>query len=97
MSTTIALPEQLAPALVEAVQELLQQVELTSHPDLVIDLTYRGPRCVVCHEGGKLGGHHGPDGRIEWIHKGCHRRLHHRGRLSPADWARINQRARTAC
>lgn len=79
MGTTIALPERLAPSLVAAVEGLLAEVALTEHPDLVVDLTYRGPHCVVCHEGGKLGGHHGADGRIEWIHKSCHRRLHQRG------------------
>jgi hypothetical protein len=72
----ITLPPDLAPSLVEQVVELLDAVTLTPAPPLVIDLTYRGPRCVVCHQGGKLGGHHGRDGRIEWIHRKCHRRLH---------------------
>ena len=79
MTATIALPEQLAPALAARVEQLLAEVPLVEHPDLVINLTGRVHTCVVCHEGGKLGGHHGDDGRIEWIHKSCHRRLHRRG------------------
>ena len=74
----LALPLDLAPSLVDRLRALLAEVQLTHAPDLVIDLAYRGPRCVVCHLGGKLGGHHGDDGRIEWIHRKCHRRLHRR-------------------
>jgi hypothetical protein len=79
VTATIALPDDLAPALAERVQQLLAEVPLVEHPDLVIDLTGTPHTCVVCHLGGKLGGHHGADGRIEWIHKSCHRRLHRRG------------------
>lgn len=94
------LPRDLAPALADRLRKLLAEVTLTSAPDLVIDLTYGGPRCVVCHEGGKLGGHHGDDGQVEWIHKSCHRRLHRRGKvqLSGAGRQRVlERRRRTAC
>ena len=106
MQTTDAgttLPRDLAPALRERVVALLAEVPLaaartTERPPPVIDLTYRGPRCVVCHEGGKLGGHHGADGRVEWIHKSCHRQLHARHRLTRAEMQRISRRGRrTAC
>ena len=91
-----ALPVDLAPALMERVQHLLAEVTLTAAPPLVIDLTYTGPRCVVCHEGGKLGGHHGDSGRIEWIHRGCHRRLHRRGYVSRSEMQRIHAAERAA-
>lgn len=91
------LPEDLAPALADRVAELLAQVAVVTAPPLVIDLTYSGPRCVVCHEGGKLGGHHGADGRVEWIHRACHRHLHQRHQLPRAERQRLRQLARTAC
>src|SRR4051795_11250226 len=79
MDQSVALPDQLAPALRERVEALLAEVTvLTSVPE--IDPAYRKEpkfnRCVVCHKSGVLGGHHGQDGRIEWIHRSCHRRLH---------------------
>jgi len=80
----------------ERVQRLLAEVTLTAAPPLVIDLTYAGPRCVVCHEGGKLGGHHGDSGLIEWIHRGCHRRLHRRGYVSRSEMQRIHAAERAA-
>lgn len=43
------LPRDLAPALADRLRRLLAEVTLTSAPPLSIDLTYRGPRCVVCH------------------------------------------------
>jgi hypothetical protein len=82
VTTPIALPDDLAPALVERVQQLLAEVPLVAHAELVIELTETRNICVVCHLGGKLGGHHGPDRRIEWVHKSCHRRLHRRGKPS---------------
>jgi hypothetical protein len=94
------LPRDLAPALADRLRQLLAEVTLTSAPPLAIDLTYSGRRCVVCHEGGKLGGHHGDDGQVEWIHKTCHRQLHHRGRLSRTELGRIRQlerRSALAC
>ena len=90
ITETYALPVDLAPALLGRLQRLLAEVSLTSAPALVIDLTYTGPRCVVCHEGGKLGGHHSQDGQVEWIHRACHRRLHRRGRLSRAERSRVH-------
>ncbi len=75
------LPVDLAPSLAEALLRLLTEVPVVAAPALVIDLTDRAPPCVVCHQGGKLGGHHGADERIEWIHRSCHRRLHRRSRL----------------
>ena len=84
-------PRDLAPALADRLRQLLAEVSLTSAPPLSIDLTYSGPRCVVCHHGGKLGGHHGDDGQVEWIHKACHRQLHHRGWVSRTELGRIRQ------
>jgi hypothetical protein len=80
MSATIVLPEQLAPSLVERVQALLAEVSLAATPRIPSQRVteYRGPRCVVCHQGGRLGGHHEPDGSVSWIHRSCHRRLHNR-------------------
>ena len=92
----LVLPLDLAPSLVQRRRQLLAEVPTTTAPALVIDLTYRGPRCVVCHLGGKLGGHHGDDGRVEWIHGKWHRRLHRRG--SGAGEPRVlTRRRRTAC
>ena len=100
----LVLPLDLAPSLVQRLRQLLAEVRITTAPALVIDLTYRGPRCVVCHDGGKLGGHHGADGHVEWIHKKCHRRLHRRGRprghvptSHRGTGQRVLQRRRTAC
>jgi hypothetical protein len=88
-STTIALPDDLAPELVARTLQLLAGVTATSAPPLIIDLTSRGPRCVVCHQRGKVGGHHGDDGQIEWVHRSCHRRLHRRGQPSRAELRRL--------
>ena len=92
----LALPLDLAPSLVDRLRALLAEVQLTHAPELVIDLTYRGPRCVVCHLGGKFGGHHGDDGRIEWVHRKCHRRLHRRG-PGAGEPRELTRRRRTAC
>ena len=98
------LPLDLAPALATRVLQLLAEVETTSAPPLVVDVADGGPRCVVCHAGGKLGGHHASDGRVEWIHKKCHRRLHRRGRANGhvttshrGTGQRVLQRRHTAC
>jgi len=103
-TTPLVLPLDLAPTLVSRLTQLLAEVATTQAPPLVIDVTYRGPRCVVCHDGGKLDGHHGADGQIEWVHKKCHRRLHRRGRphghvttSHRAVGQRVLQRRRTAC
>ena len=95
-TTDLVLPLDLAPSLADRLRALLAEVQLTRAPDLVIDLTYRGPRCVVCHLGGKLGGHHGDDGRIEWIHRKCHRRIHRRG-PGAGEPRVLTRRRRTAC
>ena len=73
------LPDGLAPAQVERVERLLSEVATTSAPPITIDLSYLGPRCIVCFGGGKLGGHHDDAGQLQWIHRTCHRRLHRRG------------------
>ena len=77
---TVRLPLDLAPSLAERVRLLLAEVPVTVAPELVLEVHTRGHRCVVCHQGGKLGGHHGPDGGIQWIHRSCHRRRHRSGR-----------------
>jgi hypothetical protein len=80
MSVAVALPEQLAPALAARVHQLLAEVPLTVAPRRPFPkrTELRGPRCVVCHAGGRLGGHHADGGSIEWIHRSCHRHLHNR-------------------
>lgn len=75
----VALPEGLAPALIGRLEQLLAQVSTTRAPVIVLDVEYAGPRCVVCHQAGKLSGHHASEGRIDWVHRSCHRRLHRRG------------------
>lgn len=80
MTDRVVLPVDLAPAQVNRVLNLLAEVHITVAPDLVIELPRYENRCVVCHQSGKLGGHHGADGRIQWIHRACHRRLHRSGR-----------------
>ena len=75
---TIVLPPDLAPALGRRVL-LLDEVVPTEAPDLDVEV-HVVHRCVVCHRGGKLGGHHAADGRIQWVHRSCHRRLHRSGR-----------------
>jgi hypothetical protein len=89
MTETVVLPEQIAPRLAARVLALLDEVTLAVVPDRPdprsVDhhsADYRGPRCIVCHQGGPLGGHHEPDGSVAWVHHSCHRRLHarHRGR-----------------
>jgi len=58
-------------------------------------------RCVVCHQGGKLGGHHCAEDTVEWIHKSCHRRLHQRDKLSRRERRKLRAQERalrpTAC
>jgi hypothetical protein len=92
--TMLLLPPDLAPRLAERALQLVAEVGTTSAPDLVLEV-HPGHRCVVCHQSGKLGGHHGPDGRIQWIHRSCHRRLHRSGRHAAVVPAQ--RRARTAC
>lgn len=77
---TVLLPLDLAPSLAERLLRLLAEVRITEAPELVPEPDARVHRCVVCHRSGKLGGHHGPDGAIQWIHRKCHRRLHSSGR-----------------
>ena len=76
----VRLPADLAPFLAERVLRLLAEVQVTVAPTLRPEPDARVHRCVVCHRSGKLGGHHAADGRIQWIHAKCHRRLHRSGR-----------------
>lgn len=79
-SRTVLLPAGLAPSQAERIMRLLSEVRTTVAPELVAEAHTYAHRCVVCHQSGKLGGHHGADGRIEGIHRKCHRRLHRSGR-----------------
>lgn len=79
-TSTVHLPADLAPSLTERLLRLLAEVTLTSAPAIEFAVPKDRHRCVVCHRGGKLGGHHCADGRIQWIHRKCHRRLHRSGR-----------------
>lgn len=79
----IQLPSELAPLLRARVFALLAEVPAVERPATGGGGPHRRfieNRCVVCGEGGVLGGHHGPGGEIEWIHRSCHRRLHRRAR-----------------
>lgn len=92
---TVQLPLELAPSLAERLTRLLDEVTLTHAPAIEFAVPDDRHRCVVCHRGGKLGGHHAADGRIQWIHRTCHRRLHRSGRhdvVVPAQ-----RRSRYAC
>ena len=94
-TTTVQLPADLAPTLAARLLRLLSEVTLTSAPDVALAVPHDHHRCVVCHRGGKLGGHHATDGRIHWVHARCHRRLHRTGRhdlVVPAQ-----RRSRYAC
>ena len=82
-TSPLHMPTDLAPSLVERLLRLLDEVTLTNAPDVDVDVDAvpnDRHRCVVCHRGGKLGGHHASDGRVQWIHRACHRRLHRSGR-----------------
>ena len=79
-TSTLHLPADLAPSLAERQIRLLSKVTLTRAPDVEFAVPSDRHRCVVCHRGGKLGGHHASDGRVQWIHRACHRRLHRSGR-----------------
>jgi hypothetical protein len=87
MDTTITLPDELAPSLRSRVIDLITQVtplELAPRYPLHIVPQPEPYRCTICHRrGGKLGGHHLPDGSIGWVHRTCHRR-HHRAERRPA-------------
>lgn len=80
MDTTITLPDELAPALRRRVIDLVSEVrplEYGPHYPLRMIRSAEPIRCVICHRrGGKLGGHHLPDGSIGWVHRACHRRHH---------------------
>jgi hypothetical protein len=94
-TSTVQLPADLAPSLAERVLRLLSEVTLTSVPDVEFAVRSDTHRCVLCHRSGKLGGHHAADGRIQWVHAKCHRRLHRSGRhdvVVPAQ-----RRSRYAC
>jgi hypothetical protein len=87
MSTTITLPVDLAPSLRERVMALLAEVPPVAMPaydERPRRKQHRDNRCIVCHQGGLLGGHHGKHGEIEWIHRSCHRRLHRRESVAVA-------------
>jgi hypothetical protein len=80
MNATVTLPVELAPSLRERALALIEAVGVAEVPTIIGRQPERRQenRCVVCHESGVLGGHHGEDGRIEWVHRSCHRRLHRR-------------------
>jgi hypothetical protein len=93
--STVLLPAELAPSLAERALRLLAEVHVTVAPTLLREPDAGVHRCVVCHRSGKLGGHHAADGRIQWVHAKCHRRLHRSGRhdvVVPAQ-----RRSRYAC
>ena len=94
-TTAVHLPADLAPSLAARLLRLLDEVTLTHAPAIELAVPDDRHRCVVCHRSGKLGGHHAADGRIQWIHRRCHRRLHRSGRhdvVVPAQ-----RRSRYAC
>ncbi len=95
MGTTYQLPAELAPSLVERALALLAELSPAVHPSLTPDTIYHRAVCVVCHQGGKLGGHHAEDGSVQWIHRSCHRKLHRRGGR-PTGKARARIEARRA-
>ena len=78
-STRVALPDDLAPALREAVDSLLRQVPLARGAARATVVN----RCVFCHKTGKLGGHHDERGDVVWVHRKCHRRHHRAHRRTP--------------
>jgi hypothetical protein len=92
---TVHLPLELAPSLADRVVNLLAEVHVTVAPALLVEIQADPHRCVVCHQSGKLGGHHDQDGTVRWIHRKCHRHLHRSGRhlvLLPTQ-----RRSRYAC
>ena len=90
-STRVALPDDLAPALREAVDSLLRQVPLArgaarsgqSRPGRRAARATVVNRCIFCHKTGKLGGHHDERGDVVWVHRKCHRRHHRAHRRTP--------------
>lgn len=74
----VRLPDELAPTLRVAVQNLLAQVSLAEHREHIInpDFDKGATRCFKCGRSGKLGGHHLPDGSIALVHEKCHRAIH---------------------
>lgn len=94
-TATVLLPPELAPSLTGRVVDLLAEVTVTVAPEVAAEVHPCPPRCVVCCRGGKLGGHHHPDGTVQWIHRGCHRRLHRSGRHVFA--VQTRRRSRYAC
>ena len=94
MTSTVHLPADLAPSLAERLLRLLAEVTLTHAPDVEFAVHDDRHRCIVCHRSGKLGGHHAADGRIQWVHAKCHRKLHRSGRH---DVVVRTRRARYAC
>ena len=79
-TSTVQLPADLASTLAERLLRLLSEATLTYAPDVAPVSRGGSHRCVFCHRSGKRGGHHAADGRIQWIHRRCHRRLHRSGR-----------------
>lgn len=92
---TVRLPADLAPSLAERVLRLLDEVTLTHAPDVELTRPNDHHRCVVCHRSGKLGGHHAADGRVQWVHAACHRRLHRSGQHDVV--IRAQRRSRYVC
>ena len=64
-TSTLHMPTGPAPSLVERLLRLLDEVTLTSAPDVEFAIPNDRHRCVVRHRGGKLGGQHAADGRIQ--------------------------------
>jgi hypothetical protein len=80
-TAVLSLPVDLAPSLRQAAEQLVDECGLATHPSPSGPARIRTHRCTVCQRrGGKMGGHHRPDGSVAWIHKSCHRRLHRAGR-----------------
>ncbi len=91
----VVLPPELAPSLTDRLLRLLDEVPPTVAPDLELEV-HVVHRCVVCHQAGKVGGHHAADGPIQWIHRSCHRRLHRSGRHDVGP-LRLQRPTRTSC
>lgn len=76
---TVNLPEELAPQLREAAEQLLAECKLADHPEPRRTKRER-QGCHVCHSRkGRMGGHHlvpGDDSTVVPVHPSCHVKLH---------------------
>lgn len=83
----IRLPDELAPALRTAAEQLLAECGEAPPRDTdraradLREFRQRPPRnrCWSCGGAGPLGGHHLADGTVVLVHKRCHRKIHKRG------------------